>query len=55
MPSDGENQASTGILFGVGMAKLFHVSPILVSGDMPKPTPAVKIDAQASFQVEDLI
>ena len=55
MPSDGENQASTGILFGVGMAKLFHVSPILVSGDMPKPTPAVKIDAQVTFQVEEII
>lgn len=55
MPSDRENQASTGILFGVGVAQLFHVSPIPVSGDMPKPNAAEKIDDQAVFQVDEVI
>jgi hypothetical protein len=40
MPSDRPNQASVGVLFGIGNARLFHVGPIPVTGEMPTPTPA---------------
>lgn len=35
MPSDRENQPSTGALFGVGKAKIFHVHHIKATIDMP--------------------
>lgn len=40
MPSDRQDQASTGLLFGMGNAQLFFVGPIPTSGPMPEPTTA---------------
>ncbi len=35
MPSDRNGQASVGVLFGVGVARVFHVGHISCSGDLP--------------------
>lgn len=40
MPSDRPGQASVGIIFGVGNAKLFHTGPIMVEGGFPVPEAA---------------
>ena len=37
MPSDRAGQASAGVLFGLGVAKIFYVGFIPVSGKMPTP------------------
>lgn len=44
IPVDGKNQASVGVLFGHGLAKIFHVGHISVAGDLPLPIAAEKID-----------
>lgn len=41
MPSDRKGQASVGVLFGVGNAKLFHVGPVPVPESCPMPAPVV--------------
>jgi hypothetical protein len=40
MPSDRPGQASVGVLLGFGMARLFYLGPISVTGAMPKPVEA---------------
>lgn len=56
MPSDREGQASVGVLFGVGNAKLFHVGPVLVPESRPMPVPVVAEAYAASPQaVTELI
>lgn len=40
MPTDRNGQASTGILFGIANAKLFHVGPIPTVGPLPTPVAA---------------
>jgi len=37
MPSDRPDQASVGIMFGVGNATLFHLGPIPADGPLPQP------------------
>lgn len=44
IPVDGKNQASVGVLFGHGLAKIFHVGHIAVTGDLPLPIAAEKIE-----------
>ena len=44
IPVDGKNQASVGVLFGHGLAKIFHVGHIAVTGDLPLPVAAEKIE-----------
>jgi len=41
MPSDRTGQASVGVLFGVGNAKLFHVGPVPVPESCEMPIPVV--------------
>lgn len=55
MPSDNINQASTGIIFGVSTAKLFHVSPILVSGKMPTPNVVEGLTTDLTLNAEEII
>lgn len=40
MPSDRPGQASVGVIFGVGNAKLFHTGPIIIEGGFPAPEAA---------------
>jgi hypothetical protein len=47
MPSDRVGQASVGVLYGVGNAKVFHVGPVPVPETYPMPTP-VEADAYAA-------
>ena len=56
MPSDRKGQASVGVLFGVGNAKLFHVGPVPVPESCPMPALAVAEAYAASPQaVTELI
>lgn len=56
MPSDREKQAATGVLIGVGVATIFHTSPILVNTQMPKPIEAISFDnASSTDRLMDLI
>lgn len=55
MPSDRDNQPSTGVLFGVGKAKIFYVHHIKVSGDMPVPMAAPEYISGAAANAGDLI
>lgn len=40
IPTDRHNQASVGILFGIGNAKILHVGRIEAKGEMPEPLAA---------------
>jgi hypothetical protein len=40
MPSDRPGQASVGVLLGYGMARLFTLGALPVSGAMPQPVAA---------------
>ena len=40
IPSDRKNQASVGIMFGIGNAKILHVGRIEAKGEMPEPLAA---------------
>lgn len=55
MPSDRESQPSTGVLFGVGKAKIFYVHHIKVSGDMPVPKYAPEYKNDKAINAGDLI
>jgi type IV secretory pathway TraG/TraD family ATPase VirD4 len=55
MPSDRPNQPSTGVLFGVGKAKIFHVHHIAVSGSMPIPKAAAAYQNNKATNGGDLI
>lgn len=48
MPSDREGQASVGVLFGVGVARLFRVGYIPTSGNLPNIKVAQKYASEAS-------
>ena len=53
--TDREGQANTGVIFGVGIAKLFHVGHITVSGNAPLPKNAPKYQSISSATNSDLI
>lgn len=56
MPSDRKGQASVGVLFGVGNARLFHVGPVPVPESCLMPRPVVAEAYAASPQaVTELI
>jgi type IV secretory pathway TraG/TraD family ATPase VirD4 len=55
MPSDRDNQPSTGVIFGVGKAKVFYVHHIAVSEDMPVPRVALEYKGDAATDAGDLI
>lgn len=55
MPSDREGQASVGVLFGVGEARLFHVGHIPTSGNLPNIKVAQKYESESSNNAGDLI
>lgn len=57
IPSDRQGQASVGILFGLGNAKVLHVGRIEAKWKMPKPLPAITSDEVigAAKSAEDLI
>lgn len=56
IPSDRYNQASVGILFGIGNAKILHVGRIEAKGEMPEPLAANKYDSISSaLSAEELI
>lgn len=56
MPSDRKRQASVGVLFGVGNAKLFHVGPVPVPASCPMPAPGVaEAYADSARAVTELI
>lgn len=56
MPSDRKGQASVGVLFGVGNAKLFHVGPVPVPESCPMPAPVVaEVYADSAQAVTELI
>ena len=48
MPSDRKGQASVGVLFGVGVARLFHVGHIPTSGNLPNIKVAQKYASEPS-------
>ena len=48
MPSDRKGQASVGVLFGVGVARLFHVGHIPTSGNLPNIKAAQKYASERS-------
>lgn len=41
MPSDRKNQASTGLLFGIGNAQLFFVGPLAIPKNTPMPNTVI--------------
>jgi len=51
MPSDRPRQASVGVLFGFGMARLFYLGPLAVTGAMPRPVEAPRF-AGAAMRVD---
>ncbi|MFM9913280.1 MAG: type IV secretory system conjugative DNA transfer family protein [Methylophilaceae bacterium] len=53
MPSDRENQANVGVLYGVGLAKLFYAGYIPVIGMRPLPVAVPEI--QVTTDAEDMI
>ena len=55
MSTDREGQANTGVIFGVGIAKLFYVGPIPVSGNSPLPKSAPKYQRNPTTTTRDLI
>ena len=55
MSTDREGQANTGVIFGVGIAKLFHVGHITVLGNAPLPKNAPKYQNISSETSSDLI
>lgn len=58
MPSDRPNQASVGVIFGVGNAKKFHIGPIPITGDAKKPVGAqgsVKPSPMSKEESRDMI
>ena len=57
MPSDREGQASVGVLFGVGVARLFRVGHIPTSGNLPNIKVAQKyaIEVSEASDAGDLI
>ncbi len=54
-PSEGKAPFTAGVLFGQGLAKLFTLSPILVSGLLAPPIKAPGHTTIASTRLEDLI
>ena len=42
MPTDRPGQACTGVLFGMGHARLFYVGPLTAEGPLPAPIPALE-------------
>jgi hypothetical protein len=54
-PSEGKAPFAAGVLFGQGLAKLFTLSPILVSGLLAPPIKAPGHTTIASTRLEDLI
>ena len=55
MPSDRAGQASVGVLFGVGVARLFHVGHIPIRGSLPAIKIAQKHESESSHSAGDLI
>lgn len=55
MPSDRGGQASVGVLFGVGVARLFHVGHIPIRGSLPAIKIAQKHESESSHSAGDLI
>ncbi|MGF6988763.1 TraM recognition domain-containing protein [Paraburkholderia sp. JPY303] len=55
MPSDRAGQASVGVLFGVGNAKLFHLGPVPVQGILPAPEAAPATADAGAHNAAELI
>jgi hypothetical protein len=56
IPSDRDNQASVGILFGIGNAKILHVGRIEAEAEMPEPLAANNYESFSSpLSAEELI
>lgn len=55
MPSDRNNQPSTGVIFGVDIAKIFYVHHIEASGNIPAPMAAPEYKGDAVTDAGDLI
>jgi Type IV secretory system Conjugative DNA transfer/AAA-like domain len=55
MPSDRKGQASVGVVFGVGIAKLFHVGHIAVAGNLPPVKIAPLFESKQANNAGDLI
>ena len=51
IPSDRQNQASVGILFGIGNAKILHVGRIEAKGEMPEPLAADEIKSVTNYDL----
>lgn len=57
IPSDRQNQASVGILFGIDNAKILHVGRIEAKGEMPEPLAAEEDKSVTNYDLssEELI
>ena len=55
MPSDRKGQASVGVIFGVGVARLFHVGHIPVSGNLPPVKIAPLFEGKQANNAGDLL
>lgn len=55
MPSDRDGQASVGVIFGVGVARLFHVGHIPVSGNLPPVKIAPLFESKQANNAGDLL
>jgi type IV secretory pathway TraG/TraD family ATPase VirD4 len=55
MPSDRKGQASVGVIFGVGIARLFHVGYIAVNGNLPPVKIAPLFESKQANNAGDLL
>lgn len=55
LSTDRQGQANTGVIFGIGVAKLFYVGHIPVSGKSPMPEAALKYQINSVASGVDLI
>jgi len=54
-PSEAPKPFTAGVLFGLGLAKLFSLSPIMVGGALAPPVEAPSSSRSALIDIEDLI